>query len=236
VFAAGDYYVGISASTYYSSYNSAVNQYTLTVSSTITGTAGNDTFKGVAGNDVIDGGSGTDSVVFTGTRADHTVAKTANGWTVSSSVDGFDTLSNIERLQFSDATIALDISGVAGQAYRIYQAAFNRAPDAVGLGYWISVMDSGATLNNIAQGFVDSPEFKLMYGTNPTNAQIVSKMYDNVLHRTPDQGGYDFWLGVLDSKGATVAEVLAEFGESNENVAALVGVIGNGFVFTPYGG
>ena len=97
-------------------------------------------------------------------------------------------------------------------------------------------MDGGFSLKAVAQEFVNSSEFKSIYGTNPTNAQIVSKMYDNVLHRTPDQGGYDFWLGVLDRHDATVAEVLAQFGESNENVAALVGVIGNGFSFAPYGG
>ena len=97
-------------------------------------------------------------------------------------------------------------------------------------------MDKGYSLKSVAEGFVASGEFKTLYGTSPTNAELISKMYDNVLHRTPDQGGYDFWLGVLNRRDATVAEVLAQFGESAENVAALVGVIGNGFAFTPYGG
>ena len=33
--------------------------------------------------------------------------------------------------------LALDINGTAGQVYRLYQAAFDRKPDLVGLGYWI---------------------------------------------------------------------------------------------------
>ncbi len=210
-----------------------------------TGTSENDILVGSAeanilngrgGNDYLDGGAGLDIAFFSGTRDDHSLTKSGQDWIVSSTADGTDTLKNIERLKFSDVTVALDVAGTAGQAYRIYQAAFNRAPDAAGLGYWISVMDSGATLNNIAQSFVDSPEFKALYGTNPTNAQVVAKMYDNVLHRTPDQAGYDYWVGVLSRGEASVAAVLATFGESPENVAALVGVVGDGFVFTPYGG
>jgi hypothetical protein len=203
---------------------------------TIVGTSSNDKLEGLGGNDRLDGGNGVDTAVFSGTRAGHSVTNTSTGWTVTSTTEGIDTLTSIERLIFADATVALDISGTAGQAYRIYQAAFNRAADAAGLGYWISVMDSGATLNNIAQGFVDSPEFKKLYGTSPTNAQVVAKMYDNVLHRTPDQAGYDYWVGVLDRREASVAAVLATISESPENQAALVGVIGNGIVFTPYGG
>jgi hypothetical protein len=142
----------------------------------------------------------------------------------------------VERLQFSDATIAMDIVGNGGQAYRIYQAALNRAPDAGGLGYWINVLDSGVSLTSVAQGFVTSPEFVSLYGANPTNVELVTKFYSNVLHRTPDTDGLNYWLGILDSNALSVAGVLAEFGESPENQAALVGVIGNGFVYTPLGG
>ena len=49
-----------------------------------------------------------------------------------------------ERLTFSDANIALDIDGNAGQAHRIYKAAFDRAPDLGGLGFWINTLDNGA--------------------------------------------------------------------------------------------
>lgn len=196
--------------------------------------------KGNGGNDTLDGRAGLDQVVFNLKKTDIMLTKGVgdNEWFVDAKDgrSGSAQLLNIERVVLTDCTIALDTNGTAGQAYRIYQAAFNRAPDVTGLGYWISVMDSGATLTSIAQGFIDSPEFKTLYGTNATNAQIVSKMYDNVLHRTPDQAGYDFWVGVLDRGDASVAAVLATISESPENQAALVGVIGNGFVFTPYGG
>lgn len=193
--------------------------------------------SGLGGNDAIDGGSGMDTAVYVGNRANFTISATTGGFTVTdkAGAEGVDTLANVERIQFADATVALDISGAAGQAYRIYQAAFNRTPDAAGLGYWISVMDSGAPLKEVANGFVGSGEFKALYGNNPANGDIVNKFYENVLHRAPDAGGYNFWLGILDRHDLSSAEVLAQFSESPENQAALATVIGNGIAYTPFG-
>lgn len=209
--------------------------YNFTTLQNLTGTNASESFSSRPGNDIIDGGAGTDVAIFTGNRADYTQTKTTTGWTISSSVDGVDTIQNVERIKFADATVALDTEGVGGQAYRIYQAAFNRTPDLGGLGFWISVMDGGASLKGVAGGFVESAEFKAVYGASPTNAEIVTRLYDNVLHRPGETGGYNFWLGILDRHDGTVAEVLAAFSESAENQAGVIGVIGNGFAYTPFG-
>ncbi|MFZ6778033.1 DUF4214 domain-containing protein [Undibacterium sp. Ji83W] len=37
----------------------------------------------------------------------------------------------------------------AGKVYRLYQAAFNRTPDATGLGYWIHAMYKGSTIQRV---------------------------------------------------------------------------------------
>ncbi|MDD5177285.1 MAG: hypothetical protein PHQ05_12775 [Sterolibacterium sp.] len=111
----------------------------------ITAGPGNVTLAGGAGNDTIVGGGGIDTVVYSGSLSRYTVTETSSGYTVTdtSGTDGTDTLLNIGRLKFSDKYVALDTNGDAGQAYRIYQAAFNRAPDEGGLGYWITSMDNG---------------------------------------------------------------------------------------------
>lgn len=46
---------------------------------------------------------------------------------------------------------------------------------------------------------MNSAEFKALYGVNPTNAEFVTRLYNNVLHRAPEQGGFDYWTGLLDS-------------------------------------
>lgn len=191
------------------------------------GNSGNDYLKGGSGNDILDGGAGTDTTVFTSNRSNYNVTKTTLGYTVSSNSEGIDTLFGIERLEFADKTIALDIDGNAGQAYRLYQAAFARNPDNGGLKYWISQMDNGATLEQVSTGFLASNEFKSVYGSNPTIDLFLGNLYQNVLHRTPDAGGFDYWSNQIKN-GLINEQVLIGFSESNENVANVIGVIQTG--------
>lgn len=144
-------------------------------------------------------------------------------------------IQNVERLKFSDAAIALDIDGNGGQAYRVYQAAFNRSPDKSGLGYWIDYLDQGHSISEVANGFVDSAEFKKLYGENPIINTLVTQFYQNVLHRSPDQGGLDYWVNELNTGHQTIPQVLGNFSESTENKTNLATVIGNGFEYTPWG-
>lgn len=186
-----------------------------------------------AGNDTIDGGSGADIVIYQTVYASSTITKTANGYTVArnSPYSGVDLLQNIERIEFADKALSLPGDTHAAQAYRIYQAAFNRAPDSSGLGFWVKQIDNGATVTEVAQGFMQSAEFKGLYGEHPGNADMVTKFYQNVLHRAPDAGGLAFWTDVLNTGHGTAQYVLAQFAESPENVAALTGVIDAGFTF-----
>jgi hypothetical protein len=191
---------------------------------------------GAANNGRIDGGGGLDTVQYQGSASTYKITHGAAGFTVShGNAATADTLVNVERIKFADATVALDIDGVGGQAYRIYQAAFDRTPDSGGLGFWIGAMDKGVTLAAVAQGFVDSREFKDMYASATSNADLVNMFYEHVLHRAPEKDGFDFWVGVLDQHAASVADVLVAISESNENQTGLAPVIGNGFTYTPYG-
>lgn len=199
------------------------------------GTAGNDTLQAGPGSIAIDGGAGTDTVVYAMPYASATVTRSGNTLVVNKS-GGSDVLIGVERLSFADKTIACDIDGAGGQAYRLYQAAFNRVPDAGGIGFWIAQMDKGLSLQGLASSFFVSPEFQALVGTAPSNGALVDKFYQNVLHRAPDAGGYAFWVAILDRMAATPAQVLAAFSESPENQAALIGTIDNGFVFIPYTG
>jgi hypothetical protein len=192
------------------------------------GAGGNDVLIGGAGNDALDGGAGIDTAVFSGPRSAYTITQGGSGMTVASSFDGTDSLQGIERLRFSDTTVAFDVAGNAGQVYRLYQAAFDRVPDGAGLKYWIAQMDSGQRPEAIAAGFIASEESLHKYGSAPTNAQFLGKLYDNILHRAPDAAGFAYWLDLLD-KGQISHEVaLVNFAESHENQIAVIGTIQNG--------
>jgi Ca2+-binding RTX toxin-like protein len=118
------------------------------------GTNNADSYIAVAGNETYDGRGGIDTVVYVGKMADYTVRKEALGYGVTDNGGngGHDVLINVERLQFSDFTVALDVSGsgLAGKAYRLYQAAFDRPADASGLGFGIWRVGIGSALTELA--------------------------------------------------------------------------------------
>ena len=208
-----------------------IYSYLLRGNDTVTGSGGSDLLGGGAGNDSIDGGAGNDVAFYSGKRADYTVTKTGGSFTVVDrrGIDGTDTITNVERLQFTDTSLSFDADGVAGDAYRLYQAAFNRAPDSGGLGFQIDVLDKGAALSGVAGNFIASPEFQTTYGSL-NNSAFVTQLYQNVLHRAPDAGGLAFHVGNLNN-GMARADVLVGFSQSPENQAALIGVISAGISY-----
>ncbi len=205
------------------------------------GGTGDDLLIAGPGRDWIVGGTGLDRVRYATTSDNYTVKSEGEGIQIvdkqGSALSGTDSVREVERIEFPDLSLALDVDsdGIAGQAYRIYRAAFDRAPDKAGMGFWLSRMDNGASLVEIAAGFIASKEFTDLYGTAPSNADLVTRMYTNILHRAPEPAGYAYWLDVLDARKADLPTVLAAISESGENKAAVATLIADGIPYTPYG-
>ena len=72
---------------------------------TISGGKGNDKITGGTGTNTINGGAGTDTLFLSGKQADYTVTHHKNGTTTVTGDGETDTLTSVEKLQFSDATI-----------------------------------------------------------------------------------------------------------------------------------
>lgn len=139
-------------------------------------------------------------------------------------------LENVERIAFEDGTLAFDDEGLAGQAYRLYQACFDRTPDTEGLGFWIKQLDAGnVTLTEAADFFIGSEEFANVYGPPQTlpDVHYLALLYANVLDRVPDSEGFGFWRD-QQSNGITRADMLVYFSESTENVARVAPAIDDG--------
>lgn len=179
--------------------------------------------------------NGVSVVAFGGNASRYTIAVSGTGYTVTDTEgsDGTVTVTRTQRLQFADTNISLDVDGIPGKAYRLYQAALNRTPDVAGLGYWISVLDDGISMNAVSASFIASAEFKSLFGANPTNSELVTAFYRNVLHRDPEQAGYAYWLNILDKKLDTVENVLSNFAAGKENYDAVLPTIASGIRYTP---
>jgi serralysin len=207
-------------------------------SDSLYGEEGNDWLIGGSDNDFLIGGTGIDTAVFSGKADQYFGGLTSEGYfevrdTVANR-NGTDLLTEVERLQFADINVALDLDGTAGQAYRIYEAVLGRAPDLVGLGYWINDMDNGVSLTTIAQGFIASPEFQDKYGVNPSYDTYVNLLYQNILDRAPDEVGLNYWLTNMRNGVDSPAAVLASFSEGYENTANVAPDIANGIYYDPW--
>jgi len=199
---------------------------------TFDGGIGDDNLDGGPGDDMLSGGEGNDTATYSGNRANFNLTQSGSSHIVNdiTGINGTDTLINVERISFADGTLAFDTNGNAGGIYRLYRAAFDRVPDAPGLGHNIRLADAGLTLGQMSSAFVQSAEFTNTYGSL-SDEQFVTRLYQNVLHRAPDQPGLTHNLSLLSSN-LTRADMLAAYSESAENQAALIGQIQDGIWFT----
>lgn len=183
------------------------------------GEEGEDHLYGSNGDDHLYGGVGTDHGYYEGSHTEYALMRTSNGIQLgdnNSLRNGTDILESVERIHFADVSLAFDTDGIAGEAYRLYKAAFDRESDDSGLGYWIAQLENGASLSGVANAFVASDEFQHLYGSDVSDEEFVNLLYNNVLDRDADADGYHYWTSQLDTN-LTRADVLVSFSESGEN-------------------
>ena len=152
----------------------------------IGGRGGNDVLYGSLGNDALDGGTGLDTAMFSAARTSYSVSRGASTYSVTG-VDGTDTLNDIERLQFSDKKIALDLGQgeAAGNTVRLIGAAFDAnfiTPEFVGIG--IDLFDSGASLVQVAELALGTSVYQSIAGSR-SNVDFVNTVYRTWLGRFP---------------------------------------------------
>ena len=107
-----------------------------------------------------------------------------------------------------------DPDGPEGTVYRLYRAYFLREPDASGFQYWLGRHRAGQPLTSIADEFSRSQEFRGTYGS-VADRTFVDLVYRNVLGRSPDLGGFQYWIGQLLG-GTTRGQLVISFSDSAE--------------------
>ena len=119
----------------------------------------------------------------------------------------------------------------------LYKAMIDRAPDPAGKSYWVGQLESGKPLQAIINGFCGSEEFKYLckvYGIKPGTVAVpedqpakpdaadgliqsyVTRCYEIILGRKPDEGGMKTWVNELNSGRKAAAEIIDCFVRSTE--------------------
>jgi hypothetical protein len=178
------------------------------------------------GDEVIVGSDGRDEWQFSGAFREYVVSGNPTTAATVLGPEGQRTLQSIEALTWVDGTLTFDPGDPIAQVLRLYSAALDRAPDALGLNFHAARLDHGIALSALAGEFVASPEFRAKYG-NLDNAGFVTQLYQNVLDRAPEPGGLGYWLERL-AGGTSRADVLIGFSESREHVQKNIGPVDAG--------
>ncbi len=95
----------------------------------------------------------------------------------------------------------------------IYRRALNREPDPGGRAYWISQLQTGLTTKEILDPILVSAEFQASTAAN--NAEVVARMYRQILEREVDPEGAAYWAERISDVGASA--VAAALFDSPEN-------------------
>jgi serralysin len=187
-----------------------------------------------AGDDSIDGGDGRDTLEYSGARDDYTVAQTATGFVVEDHVgtDGRDDVSHVERLQFADGKLALDVDGNAGTVAMVLGAVFGSQsiqehPDYVGLG--LNLLDGGMRHDDLVQLAINAK----LGAAAGDNAAVVDLLYTNVVGHPPGSDDLGHFVDLLEHGGLTAASlgVMAAETALNQANIDLVGLAQTGIAY-----
>ena len=143
--------------------------------------------------------------------------------------DDTDYLTNIERLKFSDKSVAIDLDGNAGITAKILGAVFGK--DSVSnknyFGIGLNFLDSGWTYDNLAGLALDTAGAK-------TNDQIVSLLWTNLIGSKPTAAEKQPFIALLENgmTAGAFAHLAADSSFNTTNIN-LVGLVQTGIEYIP---
>ena len=195
----------------------------------------NDTLKGQPGTDFFDGGLGLDTVVYNGPMERYSITKSGNRYVVSEPTGSDDTdyLANIERLQFSNTKVALDMTGNAGDAARLIGALLG--PSYVNekalAGVVIGLLDQNYSTQTIATLGLGTSTYIGLAGSS-SNEDFVKHVFKNVIGRPPVEAELQTYVGMLSAGTSQAAlAVMAAETEFTAEKIGLTGLVLNGWEY-----
>ena len=205
-----------------------------TTAATITGSSGNDEIHLGRGNDTFDGGAGINTAVFATSSTNVNIAPSGNGLIVhdASGATGTDTLTNVQRLHFSDTNIAMDIDGHAGITAKILGAVFGAASvsNAAYAGIGLNYLDGGMSYESLMQ-------LALNAAGATTHKAEVDLLWSNLFGSAPTAAQAAPYIDMLDSGTTTPGAlgVLAANTGTNTSNINLTGLQQTGIQYTAPG-
>lgn len=163
----------------------------------------------------VNGGAGEDTFVIEEPVGEVTIGLSPDGYTFTRPDGQVVTVNDVENVEFNDRTLMVDTSPEAKVVLFMYEVVLDRLMDLDGLTGWLAAAGTGSSFGEIANGFLNSPEFMASFG-DLSNEAFVTQLYGSAFNRDPDQAGFDAWLAGLNDGKLSRGEVAAAFAQSTE--------------------
>ncbi|WP_292992678.1 M10 family metallopeptidase [Nitrosomonas sp.] len=191
---------------------------------------GDDVLIGNDSSNILDGDSGIDTVLVQAPRDNYTLSKTPSGYTVTANANpgNQDTLTHIERLEFSDTKLALDLDGYAGEVAKLLGAVFGAAAaanqDYVGIG--LTESDKGLSYEQLGEFAIHAAELT-------SHDEIVTLLWQNLFGAAPSETQKSPYVKMLDTGEISTGglAVLAADSSVNAENIHLTGLVQTGVAF-----
>lgn len=131
-----------------------------------------------------------------------------------------DSYQMMQAASWLGATIQIADTDI-GSLVRMYEALFDRAPDAGGLNYWIGAFESGNTLAAIADTFVAAAEGGV---AALSDAEFIAHLYQAGLERSASADEIAGWIKQMEDGALNRGDLLLGIADSAE-MTELVGML-----------
>jgi uncharacterized protein (UPF0548 family) len=190
-------------------------------------------FYGSSGSDKVTGTSFVDVMKQTSTISSNQLTKLSDGsWQVQNKItpSNTDNLVNVERVEFSDMSVALDVSGPAGQVAKILGSVFGQSyvSNTVFAGIGFAYLDGGMT-------YLDLCGLAAGAAGLTTPDLLVTTLLRNTTGTEPTALSKSSYLQSISS-GASYASVVQQIADSSANAQSikLTDLANTGLAYTPY--
>ena len=122
--------------------------------------------------------------------------------------------SGTEEVRLADGVLSFGPTTHASFLTRLYGGVLGRQGDGHGLSGWSKSLETNADRVRVADGFLNSDEYRVRHGMLD-DVQFIRSLYNEVLFRDAEDGATDYWTDLL-SNGATRAQILAAIADSAE--------------------
>ena len=199
----------------------------------------NDIYQNTPGSDNFDGGPGRDTVVYAGARANFSVVGLANNRAIVQNLagtEGSDYLISVERVQFADAKVALDLapSDAAGQAVLLIGAVLGKELTLAKkelMGTVIGLFDEGYDMATLAGALMRLPIWAGVLTPTNNKEDIAAYLFRMSNGHAPTAQELQTAVQQMNTQaeGAYLAALAA--GTANQSQLDLVGLASKGFEF-----